>query len=356
MTHRLLSSLSTLPELSPMLTETQLEQWRRLVAEAQRIVICTHKSPDGDALCSSLALAHYLQTEGKIAAIAIPDAFPDFLQWLPGANQVKRYDKDAASVEQLLAKADLIFCLDINTTTRVATMQTALDGAPAPRIVVDHHTGPDINAALLLSQPHMSSATEMIFRIVSQMGALNRVGAQFYTCCYCGMMTDTGNFAYNCSYADFFHIIAYLVGQGVDKEKISHRVYNSYSADCLRLRAMVISEKMRIVPEQHAAYFVLTADEMRRYHYVKGDAEGLVNEPLRIKDILLSISLREDNAHPNLVWVSLRSAGNYTCHRLAERYFNGGGHPNAAGGKLLCSIQEAERIVQQAINNWMNTQ
>ncbi len=345
-----------IPQLPPLLTPEQTEQWQQWIGEAQHIVICTHKSPDGDALCSSLALANFLQTEGKMATIVIPDAFPDFLQWLPGANAMVRHDKRPAEAERRVSEADLIFCLDFNAISRVAKLQTVLEETPARKILIDHHLNPDIDASLIVSKPKMSSTTELIFRLVTQLNGLGRVGMQFFTCCYCGMMTDTGNFSFNCSAPDFFHIIAYLVSKGVDKEKINQRVYNSFSSDCLRFRAYVISEKMRVIEKHHAAYFAISHEDQQRFHFVKGDAEGLVNEPLRIKDIYLSISLRCDSVQPDLVWVSLRSVGNYHCNRLAEKFFNGGGHANAAGGRLYCSLQEAETIVQQAIEVWLTMQ
>ena len=344
------------PEFVPLLTDDQLKQWRDAIDQASRIVICTHKSPDGDALGSSLALQHYLLTLGKTSDIVIPDSYPDFLQWLPGANSVVRHDKHPSEAERLFHDADLVFCMDINTSSRVGTLQEALDACKAEKIVIDHHVSPTFDAPLLLSFPQMSSTTEIVFRLVSQLGGLGRVGMQFYTYCYCGMMTDTGNFSFNCSYPEFFNIIAYLVACGVDKEKIANRVYNSYSASCLRFRAYVISEKLHVNMDRHAAYFVISNADKERFHYIKGDAEGLVNEPLRIKDIYLSISLREDSQQPNLIWVSLRTSGHYNCNNLAEKFFNGGGHANAAGGRLYCTLAEAEVIVQQAIEKWLTMQ
>ena len=339
--------------LPPLLSGGELSAWHALLNDASSIVICTHKSPDGDALGSSLALCSYLMTVGKASSIVLPDGFPDFLQWLFGSVHVVRHDKNREEAERLLHGADVIFCLDMNTSARVASMQAALDASKARKIVLDHHEFPKIDASLLISKPHLSSTSEIVFRLVAQLDGLSRVDRYFLSCCYTGMMTDTGNFCYNnCSYPEFFQIIAYCVAHGVDKDKIYDRVYNSYSESCFRFRAYVISEKLRVNEEKHAAYFTVSRKELVRFKYIKGDAEGLVNEPLRIKGMRLSISLREDSEQPNLVWISLRSLSNFHCNRLAERYFNGGGHPNASGGKLFCSIEEAEQIVLRAIDAW----
>ena len=84
--------------------------------------------------------------------------------------------------------------------------------------------------------------------------------------------------------------------------------------------------------------------------FIKGDAEGLVNMPLQIKGVKLSISLREDTEKENLVWVSLRSVDDFPCNEMAARFFNGGGHLNASGGRLYCSLKEAEEITRKAID------
>ena len=107
--------------------------------------------------------------------------------------------------------------------------------------------------------------------------------------------------------------------------------------------------KLNVLDDFHASYFILTRQEMERFRFMKGDAEGLVNVPLQIKGMKLSISLREDNQHDNLVWVSLRSVDDFPCNKMAADFFNGGGHLNASGGKLYCSIEEAEKIVRQSI-------
>lgn len=166
------------------------------------------------------------------------------------------------------------------------------------------------------------------------------------------MMTDTGGFTYNSTRPEIFFIISQLLTKRINKDKIYRNVYNNYSEWRMRLTGYVLYEKMVVVPESKAAYFTLTRDDLRKFHYIKGDAEGLVNMPLQIKGTKLSISLREDTEKDNLVWVSLRSVDDFPCNKMAELYFNGGGHLNASGGRLECSISEAETIVRKAIKEF----
>ena len=100
---------------------------------------------------------------------------------------------------------------------------------------------------------------------------------------------------------------------------------------------------------KHVAFFALSKEEQKRFNFKKGDAEGIVNMPLQIKNLRLSISLREDTERENCIRVSLRSVDDFPCNKMSERYFNGGGHLNASGGKLECSLEEAIRIVRRAI-------
>ena len=137
--------------------------------------------------------------------------------------------------------------------------------------------------------------------------------------------------------------------KGLDKDKIYRNVFNTYSPWAIRFRGYMMYQKLNVIDGFQASYFTITRQEMKHFHFIKGDAEGLVNEPLKIKGMKLSISLREDDRKDHLIWVSLRSVDDFPCNRMAEEFFNGGGHLNASGGKLQCSMADAERVVRDAI-------
>lgn len=332
-----------------ILSEQEAAVLQELTAASSHIVVTCHKSPDGDALGSSLAWADYLRSLGKEPVVLIPDAYPDFLQWLPNTEKIIRYDKHREEGDLLLKTADLIFCLDFNEPSRVDEMQASLEASPARKVMIDHHLNPQMDTALTVSHPNLCSTSELVFRIVWQLGAFDAMPKTWAVAIYCGMMTDTGGFTFNSSRAEIFFIIGQLLTKHIDKDKIFRKVYNNYSSWAIRMRGYVMCHKLNVFDDRHAAYFAISRKDMRDFHFLKGDAEGLVNEPLRIKGMRLSISLREDDRKPNLVWVSLRSVDDFPCNRMAERYFNGGGHLNASGGRLLCSLDEAERITRQAI-------
>ena len=215
--------------------------------------------------------------------------------------------------------------------------------------MIDHHLAPCIDVDLQISQPHMSSASELVFRIVWQLGGFGQMDRKWAACVYCGMMTDTGGFTYNSTDPTIYFIISQLLTKGIDKDKIYRNVFNNSSLSAIRFRGYLMSEKLRVVEGLHASYYCVTRQDMKRFHFIKGDLEGLVNEPLRIKGHKFSISLREDTERDNLILVSLRSVDDFPCNKVSEQFFNGGGHLNASGGKLFCSMAEAEVVAQKAI-------
>lgn len=322
---------------------------RSLIDASDKIVVCCHRSPDGDALGSVLGWSEFLRSLGKLPLSVIPDAYPDFLQWMPGTERLTRYDKHKTMVDEMLSEADLLFCLDFNTPQRTGDMSDAITSSPAKRVMIDHHLSPDMETVMLLSYPEASSTCELVFRLIWQLGGFEEMTKKAAAAIYCGMMTDTGGFTYNSTRPEIFFVISQLLTKSINKDKIYRNVYNNFSEWRVRLMGYVMYEKLVVMRQHSASYFVLTRADLKKFHFIKGDAEGLVNMPLQIKGLKLSVSLREDTEKDNVVWVSLRSVDDFPCNRMAEIYFNGGGHLNASGGRLECSIEEAEATVRRAI-------
>ena len=188
------------------MTTDQLAQMDQLISTAQSVLVVCHKSPDGDAIGSSLGMAEYLRLRGKDVTVVVPDQYPDFLHWLPNSEKIVRYDKHPSKCDMLFKIADLIVCLDFNTPSRVEDMEPALVSSPARKILIDHHLKPDVDADLVISQPEASSASELVFRVVWQLGGFPELGKAFAIPVYCGMMTDTGGFTFNSTRPEIFFI------------------------------------------------------------------------------------------------------------------------------------------------------
>lgn len=335
-----------------LLTEFELSELRHVIDGAQNIIITCHHNPDGDALGSSLAWMRYLRALGKDATVIIPDAYPDFLMWMPGSQELVRFDKNPERAAMMLKVADVIFCLDYNTVSRVGEdMEKAILASKADNVLIDHHLGPEVDAVVTVSRPEMCSTSEMIFHVIEELGGYEAMDKQMATCLYCGMMTDTGAFTYNSADPQVYNVIAKLLQKGINKDKIYRNVYWVFSVSRMRLWGHVL-QNFVVSDDGHSSYFTISRQDMKKYNFIKGDAEGLVNMPLQIRGMKLSVSLREDTEKPNLVWVSLRSVDDFPCNKLAAEYFNGGGHFNASGGRLYCSLTEAVEITKRAIKEF----
>ena len=335
--------------LAPLLSEQELFRLLQTIRQSRQIVVCAHRGPDGDAVGASLAWADYLQSLGKQVRVVLPNPFPDFLRWLPGSHTVQFYQHHEGQATAWLAQADLIFCLDFSSPGRLQEMQRAVMASKAERVVIDHHLDPDpAMGTQLYSFPQLSSTCEAVFRILVQMVAFEEMSKAAAVCLYTGMMTDTGGFTYNSTRPEIYEIISLLLTKGIDKDKIYRNVFHVYSQDRIRLTGYILYEKLRFYAGGKAALFTLTREEMQRFNFIRGDAEGLVNMPLQVKGMRLSISLREDTER-DTVRVSLRSVDDFPCNRMAEEFFHGGGHLNASGGELPFPLSEAVETAERAI-------
>lgn len=336
-------------QITPLLTNKELFELMRTIQQARRIVLCAHRGPDGDAVGSALGWADYLKGLGKSVRIVLPNPFPDFLRWMPGSKGILFYEGNEAEMGKLLADADLIFLLDFGALSRLKEMGDAVAASKADRVMIDHHLNPDPAAAkIIISNPAACSTCEMVFRLIWQLGGFDNMSRGGAASIYTGMMTDTGGFTYASTNPEIYYIIGQLLLKGIDKDRIYRNVYNNYSEHRLRFVGYVLNEKLKFYEHHRASIFTITREEMKRYHYIRGDAEGLVNMPLQVKGMRLSISLREDT-EKDVVRVSLRSVDDFPCNEMAAAFFNGGGHLNASGGELPFPLEDAVKRAEEAI-------
>lgn len=337
--------------LDNILTAAEADGFSAMVDHAENIVVTCHVSPDGDAMGAVLAFSHYLWRKGKKATPVVPNIFPDFLKWMPGAEQIKVYDKHEEEVDEVLKVADLFVCLDFNEPSRLLNMEKAVMASDAPKMMIDHHLNPADFCKWVLSRHEMSSTCELLFKVLAQVDGVENMTLEEATCLYTGMMTDTGCFAYNSNRSDIYYIVGQMLEKGIDKDKIYRNVFYNYSPNRLKLMGYLLYVKMEHFPEYRASLMTLTREEQKRFAHRKGDTEGIVNMPLQINQSVLSVFLREDTER-NVIRVSLRSVDDFPCNSMAAEFFNGGGHLNAAGGELSCSMDEAEQIVKNAMKKY----
>ncbi len=337
--------------LSKIIQEENVYQAKKLINKYENFVITAHIAPDGDALGSSLGLYHYLKELDKNVTIVLNDKAPEFLQWLEGVDMIVDYETQCERAELMVSEAEVIFCVDFNEPKRMGDMQSIVLNSNAKKIMVDHHLDPDMFCDVTISHPGISSTCELVFRLICRMEDSLLINKACATALYTGMMTDTGAFTYNSNSPELFMIIAELLRKGVNKDEVYNRVFNSNSENRERLIGYAIYKKMTLIKEYGASLISLTKAEQLEFNYQKGDSEGLVNKPLSIKGIKCSVYFREE---PNYVKVSLRSKGDIAVNVMAEKYFNGGGHKNAAGGEFEGTLEQAEQIFRDVLPLFIN--
>ena len=306
--------------------------------EARNILILGHKSPDGDAIGSTLGLSHYLKKKGISSTVMVPDVFPEFLKWLPGSDEVKVYDKDVSLGKEIIENADLIFTLDFNHLKRVGAMTESLEASNAKFVMIDHHQEPSDYSSITLSDTSSCSTAQMVYEFIEAAEDLNLLDETIGENLYCGIMTDTGSFRFSSVTPKTHEIAAMLMRSGTDHAKVHRAVYDTNHIDRLKLVGYALSNKLEILPGDRVALIWLSQKELEQFNYRKGDTEGLVNQALSIQGINCAAFIREGN---NQVKMSFRSKGPFDVNKLARTHFNGGGHMNAAGGMITDkSIEE----------------
>ena len=336
--------------LTKVIEQAKIDHFTKWFERADKIVIVSHVSPDGDAIGSSLGLAQFLDSQDKTVNVIVPNAFPDFLKWMPGSKDILLYDRYKEFADKLINEADIICCLDFNSLKRIEEMADSVATSPARKILIDHHLYPEDFCRIVISHPEISSTSELVFRLICRMGYFSDISREGAECIYTGMMTDTGGFTYNSNNREIYFIISELLSKGIDKDDIYRKVYNTYSESRLRLMGYVLSN-MKVYREYNSALISLSKEEQGKFDYIKGDSEGFVNIPLSIKNVRFSCFLREDTER-RIIKISLRSVGTFPCNKLAAEFFNGGGHLNASGGEFTGTMAEAKQVFEEALKKY----
>lgn len=332
-----------------MLIEADVKRFMEIVDASNKVILTCHVRPDGDALGSTMGLAHLLHTLGKEAVVVVPDQPPRTLNFLPGFRDLAIFTRHDPYCQRIVEEADLIICCDFNKPSRQDQLEGIIQNARCVKVLIDHHEDPDYFADLTFSYPDMSSTCELVFRIVAAMGLYNKLSLEASECLLTGIITDTRNFTVNVKELDLYEILMRLLEKGVDKNRIVKLALNTRSLSSLKIQAYAISERMEIIDRHKAAIVTLDKETLGKFHYEKGDTEGLVNLPLEIRGMISSFFLRED---PEFIRISARSQNDFPVSKVCEDLFGGGGHLQAAGGEFYGSLDECKKLLIEALPNY----
>ncbi len=348
-TAHLMLKLLSFATFTNMLTLTELKSQ---LAFPRKIVITTHHKPDGDAMGSSLGLYGYLIQKGHHVKVITPTDYPQFLHWMPNNSDVVIFTEQQAQSAMLVEEADLIFCLDFNSLSRINELGELVRVSKSIKVMIDHHLEPedfddyrhwDINAC---------AAAQLVYDfIVNQLEDEKGISKDVAACLYTGIMTDSGSFRFASATSEVYRIAANLIDLGADHARIHQLVYDNASEDRLRFLGYCLSNKLEVLRDFNTAIISVTKDELARFNSTTGDTEGVVNYALSINGIRLAALIIE---RTDKVKLSLRSTGDFPANEICKKYFNGGGHRNAAGGASDDGLEEVVSQFKSILSEYKN--
>ena len=308
----------------------------QLLQTPKKIVIVGHKNPDGDAIGSCLGLSLFLKKKGHPTTVIMPNDFPDFLKWMPGNEEILIHSNEAQRSIETINDAEVIFTLDFNALDRTGELQPYLENATAKFVMIDHHQQPGDYAVATYSDVKMSSTAQMVYHFIEALGDLELLSSEISTNLYTGIMTDTGSFRYPATSAKTHSVIAHLIETGAHNSEIHQNIYDTNTEDRLKLLGEAL-KNLNILADYRTAYISLTQKQLDDNNFKKGDTEGFVNYALSVKGIVFAVIFIE-NKQENIVKISFRSKGKFSVNEFARKYYSGGGHDNAAGGRSEKSL------------------
>ncbi len=327
---------------------------KHFLASPKYVVITSHRNPDGDAIGSSLALAHFLNKLGHTTRVIVPSEYPNFLAWMTGANDIVIYDNSPETGNEYLNNAEIVFCLDFNSLDRIDKLGTAISNLDVRIAMIDHHLYPENFAEFMMSDPSASSTSEMIMDFIQMMEGTKELDVTIGESMMTGILTDTGSFKYSTS-PKLLRIVADLLEIGVDNVKLQDLIFNSMEEKHLRLLGHCLNNRLEILPEFNTGIIYLTKKDYEDFKIQRGDTEGIVNFLLKVKNVKVAAFITEQ---PTIVKISLRSKGDFSVQEICQKHFKGGGHLNASGGashkSLSATIQQFKDLLPDYQNQLIN--
>lgn len=326
----------------------QIQDVFPLLQTPKKIFVTTHHKPDGDAIGSMLAIYHYLTAKGHTVTAVSPSELPEFLMWMPGVEHLLNYESEPKLALKALEECDLVFGVDFNDFSRTKYLTEALQNAPQPKVLIDHHLNPKDVWAYGMSIPEKSSTCEMVYDFINLNNDNALITIDIAECIYTGVLTDTGSFRFAITTASVHDLVADLKRRGLNHSRIHEEVYDTWSASRMQFLGYVLMEKMEIFPQYNAGLIALSKKELKLFNVSSGDTEGLVNYPLSIAGIRFATLITERGDE---VKMSFRSKGDFDVCSFAGTYFNGGGHFNASGGRSTASFNDTVAHFKQILSD-----
>ena len=326
-----------------------LNELKQFLSVPRKILIISHIRPDGDAVGSSLALYHFLTKKGHTASVVFPSEYPYFYGWFPGVDQTYNFKKKRETINPIIAEAEILFAVDFNQLKRMNDLGKIVSGLNIPKVLIDHHPDPEPFYDYAFYDMHACSAAEKVYDFIEFIDGRLLKDKDIATCLYAAIVSDSGSFKFSSVTPETMRIAARLMESGINHNQIQRQLFDNFTENRIRMWGYCIYEKLEIIPEHKAGIITLNKDDLKRFCSKLADTENLVNFVLNIEDVTVGVLVVELS---DMVKLSFRSKGQYPVNLLAAKYFNGGGHLNAAGGQTNLSLDETIKLLKEKLGEF----
>lgn len=331
------------------ITRKNIEGLKTYLSETRTITITCHVKPDGDAIGSVLGLYHYLKTDHEVSII-VPSDYPEFLAWMPGIENVIAYSEDTLDVcEEILNDTELLFCLDFSGLNRVGDMEALITGRSFDYVMIDHHLDPQDFDNYRFWSTEAAATCQLIYKLVEEWGDTDKITPEMATCLYTGILTDTGSFKHSNTTAEVHRTVYNLIERGAKNSEIHQHLFDTNTESRLKLLGHLLANKMIVDKDKKMAYFTVSEQDRILFDIQNGDTEGIVNYALSMQGIVFACFISWSEKFTKL---SLRSKGEFPANEIAMKYFEGGGHRNASGGKFDGTVEETVEQLMKAVEEF----
>jgi len=313
------------------------------INKSKRILITTHVRPDGDALGTTSAMVMGLRQLGIESEVLLLSHLPTKYAFIYRDNGIVHHDVEKGWPQAFpWDRYDCLLVMDTGTWSQLPGLKDQLNRFQGIKLVLDHHLTQEDWADIKLVVTEAAAAGEICGEL------LERMGVQFdhaiATSLFLALITDTGWFQYSNTRPFTLRLAARLMEAGVDSDRLYKLLYQNerFERIALQTRAM---QSLKLLGEGRLAVLQVSRQDFLETRADVPDTENLINLPLQIKSVEVSILLTEPVEGVGPVRVSLRSKGGVDVARFAQP-FGGGGHARAAGLKLEMTLKEAgEKVV-----------
>lgn len=316
-----------------------LKRLADFLRDTDNFLVTAHVAPDGDALGSMLAMGELLEALDKRVTLFNESGVPDRFSWIAPKREIL--------TELPYDEPETIIVLDCGDAERSGE-RIAPWLSTKPVINIDHHLANPMFGTLNWVDQKMSSVGEMVGRLATELGIpLSGLLGQYV---YLALISDTGDFRFSNTRAETLEMAAEILRLGLLPGPFHEQKQSTGTLSQLQMRGTVL-QQARLYADGQISLISFTQELFQRTGTGPEDTEGLVNTVLYVRDVHVAISLREDE---DQIKFSLRSKGAVNVQAVAAR-FGGGGHRNAAGGHLHVTMDEAKRLLVEAVSAELQT-